>query len=77
MCDDRSMRRRRRPGRRELIERKHQLAGEITALSNEIRRRQARGQPSGDLDRRLEQLRSRHYQTRLDIDRAGFDDEIG
>jgi len=65
--------RRRRPGRTELIERKHRLAGEITALAAEVRRLQARGAPTGEAERRLEYLRSRHFQTRLEIDQAEFD----
>ena len=65
--------RRRRPGRAELIDRKHRLAGEITMLSAEVRRLQARGQPSAVAERRLEQARSRHYQTRLEIDQADPD----
>lgn len=61
---------RHRPGRRELIERKHRLEGEINMLAAELRRLRSSGQDTSDIERRLESARSRHYQTRLDIDRA-------
>ncbi|NNC79252.1 MAG: hypothetical protein HKN94_03775 [Acidimicrobiales bacterium] len=62
--------RRPRPKRAELIDRKHALAGEISMLAGEVRRLRSRGQPTGAAERRLEQLRSQHYQTRLEIDQA-------
>ncbi|MGI9604763.1 MAG: hypothetical protein ACR2P0_01360 [Acidimicrobiales bacterium] len=62
--------RRPRPRRSELIDRKHRLAGEISMLNAEVRRLRASGRPTGDAERRLEQLRSEHYRTRLEIDRA-------
>ena len=64
------MMKRRRPGRAALIERKHQLEGEINVLSAELHRRRRRGDPTSDVEKRLEQARSRHFQTRLEIDRA-------
>ncbi len=64
------LKRRRPPGRAELIERKHRLEGEINVLSAELRRRQRLGESTGDLERKLEQARSRHHQTRMEIDRA-------
>lgn len=63
-------RRRRQPGRQELIDRKHRIAGEITMLSAEVRRRHASGRPVGDREQQLAQLRSQHYRTRLEIDQA-------
>ncbi len=62
--------RRRRPSRAELIDRKHALEHEIRSLAADVERRRARNQPTGDADARLARLRSRHYQTRLAIDRA-------
>ena len=53
-----------------MIDRKHRLAGEITMLSAEVRRLRARGQPSGAVERRLEQARNEHFRTRLEIDQA-------
>lgn len=58
------------PTRAELIERKHQLEGHINVLASEVKRRRKNGEPVGDLEARLDHLRSRHYQTRLDIDRT-------
>lgn len=57
-------------GRTELIERKHRLEGEIAMLASEARSRRRRGEDTGEVDRRLARARERHYQTRLDIDRA-------
>jgi len=61
---------RKRSGRAELIERKHQLEGEIRVLVAELHRRQARNEAVGDIEMRLTEARNRHYQTRLEIDRA-------
>lgn len=61
---------RRPPSRAELIERKHQLEGRINVLAAEVKRRRKSGEPVGDLEARLDHLRSRHYQTRLEIDRT-------
>lgn len=60
-----------RPSRQELIQRKHQLAGEIRALGAEVERRRAQGEEVGDKERRLASLRHLHHQTRLEIDRTG------
>ena len=68
-----SWRRRRRPGRAELIDLKHRLAGEIRMLDAELRSRQRSGRPTGDVQRRLELTRNRHFETRLEIDRAEFE----
>ena len=59
------------PTRAELIERKHQLEGQINVLAAELRRRSARGEPTDSIETRLDQLRDRHHQTRLLIDRTG------
>ena len=61
---------RERPGRTELIERKHRLEGEIAVLSSQARQIRSRGEDASDVERRLAQARERHYQTRLQIDRA-------
>jgi hypothetical protein len=53
-----------------LVERKRQLEGQINVLASEVKRRQSRGEPAGDLQTRLDRLWSRHYQTRLEIDRT-------
>ena len=63
-------RKRARPSRQQLIERKHQLEGEIRLLAAEVRRRRQRGAPVTDLEAKLSGLRHRHHQTRLEIDRA-------
>jgi len=63
--------RRARPKRQELIDRKHQLAGEIRSLTAEVNRRRARREPIGHLEQRLAKLRHDHHQTRLRIDRTG------
>ncbi|MGI9606533.1 MAG: hypothetical protein ACR2P0_10385 [Acidimicrobiales bacterium] len=63
-------RRQQRPGRVELIQRKHRIAGEITMLSAEVRRLQESGRPAGAAEQRLARLRSDHYRTRLEIDRS-------
>jgi hypothetical protein len=62
---------RRRPSRQELIDRKHQLDGEIRSLAAEVRRRRSRGEDVTGLEARLGGLRRRHYETRLEIDRTG------
>jgi len=62
--------RRPQPGRAELIDRKHRLEGEISMLAAEVRRLRTSGRPTGDVTPRLEKARSKHYQTRLEIDRA-------
>ena len=59
------------PTRAELIERKHQLEGQIRVLAAELKRRRARGLSTGSLEARLDRLRTRHYETRLQIDRTG------
>ena len=63
---------RKRPKRRraELIELKRQIEGEINLLQLELKRKSAWGEPTGDVQARIERLRSEHYQTRLEIDRA-------
>ena len=58
------------PTRAELIERKHQLEGQVNVLAAELRRKSARGQPTGSLEARFDHFRSLHYQARLQIDRA-------
>lgn len=57
--------------RSDLIDRKHQLEGEIRSLAGEIRRRRSRGAAVDDLEARLAALRHKHHQTRLQIDRTG------
>ena len=59
-----------RPGRTELIERKHRLEGEIAMLSARARQIRSRGEDPSDVERRLAQAREAQYQTRLEIDRA-------
>ena len=61
---------RERPGRTELIERKHRLEGEIAMLSSQARQIRSRGDDASDVERRLSRAREQHYQTRLEIDRA-------
>ncbi len=63
--------RRKPPTRPELVERKHQLEGQINVLAAELKRRGARGEPTGAVEARLNQMRNQHYQTRLQIDRTG------
>jgi hypothetical protein len=58
------------PTRAELIDRKHALEHEMRALATDLERRRSRGESVGDAEGRLARLRSRHYQTRLAIDRA-------
>jgi hypothetical protein len=62
--------RRNRPTRAALIERKHELDGQIRVLAAEIRRREARNQPTAQAENRIAHLRNLHYRTRLEIDRA-------
>lgn len=62
--------RRTRPTRAELIERKYALEGEIRLLMAEVERRRAQGASTADTENRLAGLRSRHYRTRQEIDRA-------
>ena len=62
--------RRKSPSRQELIERKHQLEGEIQALAAEVKRRRRRGAPVDELERRLATLRHQHHETRLRIDQT-------
>jgi hypothetical protein len=64
-------RKRRSPSRAELVERKHQLEGQINVLAAELKRLSARGEPTDGLEAQLDQLRNRHFQTRLQIDRTG------
>jgi hypothetical protein len=59
------------PTRAELIDRKHQLEGQINVLAAELKRLSARNEPVDNLESRLDQLRNRHHQTRLQIDRTG------
>ena len=66
-------RKRQSPDRRQLIERKYQLEGEIRMLVAEIRRLRARGIEVGTHEARLARLRSAHLETRLAIDRAPRD----
>jgi hypothetical protein len=63
--------RRASPTRAELIERKHQLEGQINVLASELKRRSTQGEPTDSLETHLDQLRNRHHQTRLLIDRTG------
>ena len=66
-------RKRAAPTRRQLIERKHQLEGEIRMLAAEVRRLRSRGADVASHESRLGRLRSEHHQTRLAIDRAERD----
>ena len=65
--------RRKRPSRTELVERKHQLEGEINVLRSELRRLRRSGQDTADVERRLTEAQRRHYETRLEIDRTSPD----
>lgn len=65
--------RRRKPTRTELIERKHRLEGEINTLQAELRRQSMRGDDTALTESRLARARQRHYETRLEIDRASPD----
>ena len=65
-----SMFRRKKPTRDELIERKHQLDGEIRMLAAEVKRLKARGADATAQEARLSVLRSNHHKTRLQIDRT-------
>lgn len=62
--------RRKQPTRAELIERKHALEGEIRMLASEVEQRRARGAATAGAEGRLSRLRSLHYRTRQEIDRA-------
>jgi len=66
-------RKRRRPTRAELVERKHQPESQINVLAAEVKRRRNRGEPTGDVQARIDHLWSRHYQTRLEIDQTDPD----
>jgi hypothetical protein len=61
------------PSRRQLIDRKHRLEGEIRMLAAEVRRLQGRGVDVGSQEAQLARLRSEHLETRLAIDRAPID----
>jgi hypothetical protein len=63
-------RRRRAPTRAELIERKHDVEGQIAGLMADIGRRHHRGLDASDLEARLSRLRNEHYRTRLQIDQT-------
>jgi hypothetical protein len=65
--------RHRRPSRADLVERKRRLEGEINALRSELRRVHASGSDAAALEQRLAAIRQRHYETRLEIDRADPD----
>lgn len=65
------LRKRAGPTRAELIQRKHSLEGQINGLAAELKRLTARGKPTQSIEASLDRLRSRHYQTRLEIDRTG------
>lgn len=67
-------RRRRRPTRTELIDKKHTLEGEISGVAADVQRAQRLGRNTGELETRLTRLRDEHYQTRLAIDRAELTD---
>lgn len=56
--------------RARLVDRKHQLEGEIRQLQRESRSRAARGEDVSDLEARITSLQSQHYQLRLKIDRT-------
>lgn len=58
------------PTRAELIDRKHRLQGEIEQLNRRIQAGNQRGENTGSLQARVEQLRHEHHQTRLRIDRT-------
>lgn len=62
--------RRKNPTRAELIERKHELEGQIRTLAAELRRLEARNETTARVESELGRLRNRHYQTRQQIDRA-------
>mgnify|MGYP001811715292 FL=1 len=66
------MRRKRRPGptRAELVQQKYLLEGQINVVAAELKRLSRRGESTQSVEARLERLRSRHYQTRLEIDRT-------
>lgn len=56
--------------RARLVDRKHQMEGEIRQLQRESRARSARGEDVGGLEARIASLQSKHYQLRLEIDRT-------
>lgn len=61
---------RRGPSRRQLVERKKALEGEIQGLHAEVRSRRGRDEDASDVEARLARLRDQHYRTRLEIDRT-------
>ena len=66
------MRRKRRasPTRAELVRQKYLLEGQINVVAAELKRLSRRGESTQSVEARLEKLHSRHYQTRLEIDRT-------
>lgn len=56
--------------RARLVDRKHQLEGEIRQLQREARTRRARGEDVSGLEARVGRLQNEHYQLRLKIDRT-------
>lgn len=60
------------PGERRarLVDRKHQLEGEIRQLQRQSRSRAGRGEDVSDLESRITSLQAQHYQLRLKIDRT-------
>lgn len=62
--------RRDRPNRAALIERKHELEGQIRLLATEVERLRNRDASTVHAESRLAHLRNLHYRTRQAIDRA-------
>ena len=63
-------RRRRKPSRSRLIERKHDLEGHIAGVRAEVRRARNRGDDPASLEAKLHRLQNEHYSLRLQIDRT-------
>lgn len=64
---------RRGPTRAKLIQRKHDLEGQIAGLTADVRRARQRGEDATAAEARLERLQSEHHRTRLEIDRTDPD----
>jgi hypothetical protein len=58
------------PTRQELIDRKHELEGEIRSIAGEVQRQRSRGRDVAELEAQMARLRDQHHQTRMQIDRT-------
>jgi hypothetical protein len=61
---------RRKPSRSRLIDRKHEIEGQIAGLRAEVRRARNRGDDPTTLEAKLQRLQNEHYSVRLRIDRT-------